>query len=116
LANPIKLVFFAPFNSEVAIEGITQGHDKMEHISVKPRELIMAETCERIIHRYSFLVGTCTFVYNLFVHSVLPVALMHISVFCPSFYVTLWTIRHKQILESVYVEWKEGTSGFDLPN
>jgi hypothetical protein len=53
--------------SEVAIEGITQGQGKMGHISVKARELIMAETCERIISRYSFLVGTCTFVYNLFV-------------------------------------------------
>ena len=54
--EPNKLVFFAPFNSEVAIEGITQGHDKIEHISVKLRELITAET--RIISRYSFLVGT----------------------------------------------------------
>lgn len=44
----ILLVFFAFYNSEEAIEGITPSHNKTEPISItRPRELFMVARCER---------------------------------------------------------------------
>jgi len=56
----IQLVFFAFFNSELAIEETFSRHDETESISItRPRELFMVA---------SLMSGTCESVCNWFVY------------------------------------------------